>query len=460
MIDDATVEAWMREANPIRDVDNVDAEEFARFIAAAHSRRAAAMQAPTQYPTATPIDTAPVHHRRKAWAFAAAFILVAAAVVVAAFVTRGDSEAPVADEPTAPVQVESLTWSRVPHDQALFDPTKGIDVITSITAGGPGFVAVGTTGIMDDSWIGTNAAVWFSEDGITWSRVPNDTPPLGGPINEAVQSVTVGGLGLVAVGFENELPLGGDAVVWISDDGMSWSCVPDDEAAFEGAIMFDVTAFGPGLVAVGSAAWTSPDGLTWTRVPLAPDEDARMSSVTVGGPGLVAVGSVDIETELDPDYSIAAVWTSPDGLTWSRLPYDEAVLGDADLSDVTVGGPGLVAVGSADNHAAVWTSPDGLTWTRVPYDAAVFGGGQTAGQVMNAVTSVGAQLVAVGGYGRDDSSTSDAALVWTSADGLTWTLTELDSGLSRMYKVVATSRGVIAVGQEGRAAAIWVATGD
>ncbi len=49
----------------------------------------------------------------------------------------------------------------------------------------------------------------------------------------------------------------------------------------------------------------------------------------------------------------------------------------------TAGGPGLVAVGSdaggGDVDAAVWTSPDGITWSRVPLDEAVFGG--TADQV-------------------------------------------------------------------------------
>ena len=44
-----------------------------------------------------------------------------------------------------------------------------------------------------------------------------------------------------------------------------------------------------------------------------------MSSVTVGGPGLVAVRS---------DVGRAAVWISIDGITWSRVPHDEAFLAD------------------------------------------------------------------------------------------------------------------------------------
>ena len=41
----------------------------------------------------------------------------------------------------------------------------------------------------------------------------------------------------------------------------------------------------------------------------------------------------------------AAVWTSVNGITWSRVPHDETVFGGASgrwMNSVTVGGPGLV----------------------------------------------------------------------------------------------------------------------
>lgn len=84
-----------------------------------------------------------------------------------------------------------------------------------------------------------------------------------------------------------------------------------------------------------------------------------MSSVTAGGPGLVAVGSdVDAET-LTPT---AAVWTSPNGHTWTRVAPDEAVFGGPGgpmMTSVTAGGRGLVAVGAdgaAEPAPAVWVS--------------------------------------------------------------------------------------------------------
>ncbi len=132
---------------------------------------------------------------------------------------------------------------------------------------------------------------------------------------------------------------------------------------------------------------------TWSRV-LAGEGIGygTMSSVTVGGPGLVAVGSAAND---------GAVWTSPDGIIWSRVPHDEAVFGGGGvqgMSSVTAGGPGLVAVGwdglGGDDNAAVWTSPDGIIWSRVPHDEAAFGEAEGAG--MLSVTFGGPGLVAVG----------------------------------------------------------------
>jgi len=186
-----------------------------------------------------------------------------------------------------------------------------------------------------------------------------------------MSSVVNGGPGLVAVGFSGSRLEGdvvSDAVVWTSVDGLTWSRVPDAEAVFGEAYMSSVTVGGPGLVAVGvaradesalgdfgdGAVWTSVDGLTWLR---APHDDAvlggagpqRMDEVIVGGPGLVAVGKEGYCFEIpgcqSPPGSPNVVWTSVDGITWSRVPHDDAVFGDVYTPSVTVGGPGLVAVG-------------------------------------------------------------------------------------------------------------------
>jgi hypothetical protein len=242
----------------------------------------------------------------------------------------------------------------------------------------------------------------------TWSRVPHDEAVFGGARGQRMSSVTVGGPGLVAVGSVGNDGDDGDAnaAVWASVDGLTWSRVPYDEAVFGGSTMNSVAAGGPGLVAVGSdgrfaAVWTSVDGITWSRVPH--DEavvgGAEMNSVTVGGPGLVAVGWVENDREIDGD-GAAAVWTSVDGVTWSRVPHDVTLFGGTGnqrMYEVTAAGAGLVAVGADGGfyatrpNAVVWTSVDGVTWLRVPHDEAVFGGTE-----MRSVTVAGVGLVAVG----------------------------------------------------------------
>ena len=372
----------------------------------------------------------------------------------------------------------------------------------SIARGGPGFVAVGRTGSTDapapiplemdvaywqnlgyhnvrngDSRYKGEPAVWVSEDGITWSRLSDDALPEFDR-SGVMESVTAGGPGFVAVGADISPPLhpvgppelpvslsvqqalgewAWNAAVWTSEDGLVWSNVELPERDNRLGWLNDITAGGPGLVAVGSgsvpgeepartaAVWTSPDGETWTRVPHDPDVfgsggmdgsafgDWSMEAVTVGGPGLVAVGH-------DPDGP--AVWTSPDGLTWTLVAPTQ-VQGDAKMLDVAAHGSGFVAIGSdamfGGGAPAVWTSPNGLTWTPV----ADRGFPASTGWPLRSVISVDSQLVAVGQY------------VWTSVDGVTWTQAEI-SGHGDMYSVARTEDGLIAVGEYGEgAAAVW-----
>jgi len=354
-----------------------------------------------------------------------------------------------------------------------------------------------------DGWIGfADAVVLTSPDGLSWSRVSHDEAVFGGDGSQHMFGVTAGGPGLVAVGRDGPAVDGeGHAAVWTSPDGLTWSRVPHDEAVFGGPgeqRMVDVAVGGPGLVAVGfdrttdntegdAAVWTSPDGLTWSRIPhdeavFGGDSRQMMLSVTVGGPGLVAVGSdgnddSDFDRRIDESAADAAVWTSPDGLTWSRVPHDEAVFGGPGaqrMVDVAVGGPGLVAVGSVTetldgfyelSDAAVWTSLDGFTWSRVPDDEAVFSTSGALGdkdEAMLSVTAGGPGVVAVGFDSVDDCGWDSA--VWTSPDGLTWSRVPDERNCvpfgpyDRMLSVTVGPSGLVAVGEEhspGGAAAVW-----
>ena len=301
-----------------------------------------------------------------------------------------------------------------------------------------------------------------------WSLLASDGSAFGGmPPVQGVIALAAGGPGLVAVGTEYT-EAEGDVAVWTSLDGRAWSRVPHDESVFGGEGLqypLGVAAGGPGLVAVGvdeaggdpdAAVWTSPDGLVWARVPhdeavFGGNDLQTMTSVTTGGPGLVAVGADGSGGDW-----VLAVWTSPDGLNWERLPLNGAALGGSSgqrAEQVVAWSGGLVAVGEAISEegycAAVWVSPDGVNWSRVPHDEAVFGGEGT--QSMESVALGGPGLVAVGFDGPPGEF--DGA-VWTSPDGVVWSRVADDGavfggeGSQVISEVLAVGGGLVAVGRE------------
>jgi hypothetical protein len=289
------------------------------------------------------------------------------------------------------------TWSLVALLTPEFGTIEAGSDVRMVIGGGQGLVAVGSSS--------SSAAVWSSVDGAIWSRVLDVADASGTGDDRWMSAVVVGGPGLVAVGGErltvvdpSGVPIDDDrdddAAVWTSVDGSVWTRVPHDEEVFGLARLWTVVAGGPGLVAFGDdlqqevvgegnavGVWVSRDGLNWSRVPV--DESvfagATVGNVVTGGPGLVAVGHTGLDeyyyTEPDEE-SDAVVWVSLDGISWTRVPHDESVFGGdgrVAMHDVTVGGPGLVAVGSGEQRAIMWTSRDGLVWTRVPHDESTFG---------------------------------------------------------------------------------------
>jgi len=264
---------------------------------------------------------------------------------------------------TAWASTDGSTWTQATESEAFAaEPLR----LTSVTAWSGGFAAAGYEGYE----FGTaRAAFWISPDGLTWRRAP-DSPELA---DSRAWSITGGGPGLVAVGTPGPSDRPGPAAVWTSSDGLTWRRAPSDPV-FTGARMRTVTSAPRiGLVAAGEdlagdtgAVWVSADGQTWKRAPSGPDLgragiQVRMYAAIGGGPGVVVAGTADEGVQ----YGEAVIWTSPDGLAWTRQPAT-AEFADAELTALALSGTKLIAVGdrgAPDTYiASVWTSPDG--WGR------------------------------------------------------------------------------------------------
>ena len=106
-----------------------------------------------------------------------------------------------------------------------------------------------------------------------------------------------------------------------------------------------------------------------------------MEGITVGGPGFVAVGAAKALGY--PHNAQPTVWTSPDGVTWTRVPPNKVAPPNTDgpaMLDVASGGPGLVAVGTdlIDRGGPVygacgppWTDSSGNVWNIPPCSKAI-----------------------------------------------------------------------------------------
>jgi hypothetical protein len=260
----------------------------------------------------------------------------------------------------------------------------------AVAEGGPGLVAVGYGCEHEPEGCNPYATVWSSADGTEWTRTPADFDVFGE--GSGMYDVAVSPHGIVAVGATEN---------WISED----------------------------LVKVRPSVWISPDGLDWARAWDGPETerdataygqfDAQMQAVTVASDGtLVAVGSMLDEQGA----AVAAVWTSSDGVTWDRVPHDPTVFGDSGeleltMWDVVADTSGFVAVGgerqSGATHPALWTSPDGVSWSRVELDSATAG---FAGPFAS-VTVGGEGLVVTGPVMYEAFG---SVTVWTSVNGASW----------------------------------------
>ena len=209
-------------------------------------------------------------------------------------------------------QIEDTSFGG-PGDQVI----RRVVDFPSPALGPTGLVAVGSDTVTGDS----DAAIWTSNDGGTeWQRV-GDPAVLGGPGEQELRDVVAFGDGLIAVGGDDSRGAGTDAAIWFTHDGLNWarrdagSLGGDGDQVLDRIIGLPGDTPGAALVVAGSdnasgtndaAVWISEDGVTWTRerheVFAGPGEQ-RIHSLFVTGGRLYAVGRGGSGADDD-----AAIW--------------------------------------------------------------------------------------------------------------------------------------------------------
>jgi hypothetical protein len=223
-----------------------------------------------------------------------------------------------------------------------------------------------------------------------------------------------------------------------SPDGIHWSAPTTLQTGFKGNLAISTIVEGPsGLLALGypygdtcggpptlAALWASPDGRTWQRLPM-PKAFAAASVRTIagGGAGFIAFGTKS-------DGTTQAIWTSADGRAWASRKLPTVSSGALALDAVTSFDDGFVLVGSvlgeegcggaAHIKAAVWFSTDGASWTRTGLP-----GASTDPNAALGVRRIADHLLVT--QSLPNSAPTHA---WGSTDGRTWTSTgEVSSDL-------------------------------
>jgi hypothetical protein len=273
-------------------------------------------------------------------------------------------------------------------------------------------------------------AVWSSSDGRSWQRA--QTIARSG--TQRLTAVAAGTAGWLAVGYDGTAPR--HPLVLTSRDGSSWQAA-DQAGTFKpgghAALTTYAATMGPaGYVIVGedgfsAAAWFSSDLKSWERG-TAPDKKAlngtgatgRWMRDVAGGPtGYVAVGGLNDPTAHGAKPSRPAVWTSTDGRRWAlrQLPLPGGSIG-AWFDHVAAKGSMIVATGTATAPSstrafAFFSADGGRSWQQVSLP-----GGDGTNATVTAASTTSSGFAIAGTTGNPGSAD---VVVWTSADGRTWT---------------------------------------
>jgi hypothetical protein len=313
--DDVTrLEAAVRSANPVpHTVDLLDSSESAAVALLVRNGR--------EPMTSTPAPQQLQHARtewRRAWAFAAAFVMVLVGIGAATLLLRGGDDSSFAEQPDgAPiegaVQMGPVTWMKV---------DTGDSWIPQIAAFGEGFV--GARHQTSDSGAVLGEFV-TSPDGVIWTPIADN-------------------------------PLGDDEKVFWRDGGV-WGAV-GEVVGVTGPSTFEIIF----IHSDGSSVRSDPA----TEAGLPPGEKVVRGSLTGTPFGYLMSAEADLTERSNPGI---LTWLSSEGRTWEEVIVTDAYL--ADIGTTASWNDGVVTLGVTYDHATetagyqIYRSVNAKDWTEM-----------------------------------------------------------------------------------------------
>ena len=329
-------------------------------------------------------------------------------------------------------------------------PASGAFEVTSVTAVGDGFTAMGFQAMPGEGFFGRRQGViWHSPDGRSWQAVVDPAfqfVTLEEILRVGTTTFVLGTLETCGLSFDDECvePPEAGWGLWRSVDASAWERLSLPASIQTGSVDGAVEVNGA-LVAFGLSGddgrpvvWTSADGVTWGQTADLAGMDP-VTSMAAGPSGLVAFGN-PFSSDVGDLELLAA--TSTDGVHFVRVA--APALAATTIQSIAAGRSGLVAVGDGEDLELNFTgvalhSADGSSWTQ-----ANVVDGSFAESALTDVHSFPTGYVAVGIRPVPDDFGIATGASWFSADGLSYrSLAPVADRFSQLTASAAGTTGIV-----------------
>lgn len=265
--------------------------------------------------------------------------------------------------------------------------------------------------------------VWMSEDGKTWTEVPQQSPY---GVRVGFELFSINNELFIAGGYTR----GGEELndLWRSADGANWTLVPNVTIAESNNSPVIVIGEGDDQTAflLGDQSYRSNDGVTWTLIDQAPiftDFDNREVAYFNNELWLFTYTFEYFSSR--GHKNISRIFKSSDGVEWD-LHIGGIALGNLNAREAKpiVHKDRLYLVGGRaeilEYTNEVWSTTDGELWLEHTL------GGFYGPRYSHAMTSHNGKLYSTGGVASENNTSAEQykSDVWTSEDGLNWTLVQ------------------------------------